>query len=174
MVANHNVGDLNFLISPENHKDDKYFIERYLQTATESIPLGLGFQCLKAVYNGKGFTRMDGSRLNYSQRLPLFPENIPVFHFWGTRDHLVPLANMRYRKLYPQRIKKIYHLQSPADLRNVRISSDRSQLIDFVVEGANHLDLLYGRAADQVVKPLILQIIEKVWGDWSYESACQR
>jgi hypothetical protein len=67
LIANHNVGDLNFLISPENHKDDKYFVERYLKTATESIPLGLGFQCLKAIYNGKGFKRMDGSRLELLQ-----------------------------------------------------------------------------------------------------------
>ena len=173
-IANHNVGDLNVLISPENHKDDKYFVERYLKAATESIPLGLGFQCLKAIYNGKGFTRMDGSRLNYSHVLPWFPDTIPVFHFWGTRDKLVPLENLRYRKRYPHKIKKIYHLQSPEDVRNVRITSDRSQLIDFVVEGANHLDLLYGQAADHVVTPLIMKLIEKVWGNWSYDSSCER
>ena len=169
LIANHNVGDLNFLISPENHKDDKYFVERYLKTATESIPLGLGFQCLKAIYNGKGFKRMDGSRLNYSDCLPWFPENIPVFHFWGTRDSLVPLENLRYRAHYPHKSKKVYHLESPNDLRKISITDERSQLIDFVIEGANHLDLLYGKLADQLVTPLIMQIIEKVWGNWSYD-----
>jgi hypothetical protein len=170
LIVNHNVGDLNFLISPENHKDDKYFVERYLKTATESIPLGLGFQCLKAIYNGQGFKRMDGSRLNYSDCLPWFPETIPVFHFWGTRDSLVPLKNLRYRKHYPHKNKKIYHLESPDDLRNIHLTAERSQLIDFVIEGANHLDLLYGKLADQLVTPLIVQIIEKVWGDWAYDT----
>ena len=168
-VSNRNVGDLNFLISPQNHSDDKYFIERYLQVAMESIPLGLGFQCLKAVYNGKGFKRMDGSRLNYSDCLHLFPENIPVFHFWGTRDNLVPIENLRYRHRYPHRVKKIYHINSPRDLKRITIASEPSQLIDFVVEGANHLDLLYGKAADEIVKPLLMQTIESVWGDWSYD-----
>ncbi len=171
-VWNRNVGDLNFLISPKNHKDDKYFLERYLQTAMESIPLGLGFQCLKAIYNGEGFKRMDGSRLNYSDWLHLFPATIPVFHFWGTQDNLVPLENLRYRNRYPHRVKKIYHIDSARDLKRIAITSEKSQLIDFVVEGANHLDLLYGKAADDIVKPLLMRIIENVWGDWSYDPAC--
>lgn len=171
LIANHNVGDLNFLISPENHRDDKYFVERYLKTATESIPLGLGFQCLKAIYNGKGFKRMDGSRLNYSDCLPWFPEDIPVFHFWGTRDNLVPLENLRYRKFYPHQIKKIYHVNATSDLDRIDITAERSQLIDFVIEGANHLDLLYGKLADEIVTPLLMRIIEKVWGNWSYDGS---
>ena len=169
-VSNRNLGDLNFLISPQNHIDDKHFIERYLQVAMESIPLGLGFQCLKAIYNGNGFKRMDGSRLNYSDCLHLFPENIPVFHFWGTNDKLVPIENLRYRTRYPHRVKKIYHINSPRDLKHITITSEKSQLIDFVVEGANHLDLLYGKAADELVKPLLMQTIETVWGDWSYDA----
>ena len=168
-VSNRNVGDLNFLISPQNHSNDKYFIERYLQVAMESIPLGLGFQCLKAVYNGKGFKRMDGSRLNYSNCLHLFPENIPVFHFWGTHDKLVPIENLRYRHRYPHRVKKIYHISSPRDLKRITLTPEKSQLIDFVVEGANHLDLLYGKVADEIVKPLLIKTIENVWGDWSYD-----
>ncbi|MDJ0810978.1 MAG: alpha/beta fold hydrolase [Desulfobacterales bacterium] len=168
-VSNCNVGDLNFLISPKNHSDDKYFIERYMQVAMESIPLGLGFQCLKAVYNGSGFKRMDGSRLNYSNCLHLFPKNIPVFHFWGSHDKLVSIKNLRYRHRYPHRVKKIYHINSPRDLKRITLTPERSQLIDFVVEGANHLDLLYGKVADEIVKPLLMQTIENVWGDWSYD-----
>ncbi len=167
----HNVGDLNFLIAPENHRDDKRFIERYLKEATESIPLGVGFQCLKAIYNGEGFKRMDGSSLNYSDCLAWFPDNIPLFHFWGTRDNLVPLENMRYRRHYPHKIKKVYHLKSADDLGKINISGERSQLVDFVIEGANHLDLLYGKLADEIVTPLVMQIIETVWGDWTYASS---
>ncbi len=169
----HNVGDLNFLIAPENHRDDKRFIERYLKEATESIPLGVGFQCLKAIYNGEGFKRMDGSGLNYSDCLAWFPDNIPLFHFWGTRDNLVPLENMRYRRHYPHKIKKVYHLMSADDLGKINISGERSQLVDFVIEGANHLDLLYGKLADEIVTPLVMQIIETVWGDWTYASALE-
>jgi pimeloyl-ACP methyl ester carboxylesterase len=174
LIVNHNVGDLNFLISPENHKDDKHFVERYLKTATESIPLGLGFQCLKAIYNGQGFKRMDGSRLNYSNCLPWFPDDIPVFHFWGTRDNLVPLDNLRYRKFYPHKIKKIYSLNAASDLSKIDITDERSQLIDFVIEGANHLDLLYGKLADDIVTPLLMRIIDNVWGDWSYDHDCTK
>jgi len=173
-ILNQNIGDLNFLISPENHKEDKYFVERYLKVAMESIPLGLGFQCLKAIYSGDGFKRMDGSRLNYATSIKWFPDNIPVFHFWGTRDSLASNKINHHHDLYPHRIKKTYHLESPKDLKNVKITSDRSQHIDFVIEGANHLDLLYGKVADQIVTPLILQIIEKIWGDWSYEPSCER
>lgn len=172
-VWQHNVGDLNFLISPENHKNDKHFVELYLKEATESIPLGLGFQCLKAIYNGEGFKRMDGSGLNYSDCLAWFPDNIPIFHFWGTRDNIVPLENMRYSKHYPHKIKKVYHIKSPGDLRRINITAECSQLVDFVIEGANHLDLLYGKVADEIVKPLLMQIVENVWGDWTYDSSCE-
>ncbi len=172
-VWQHNIGDLNFLIAPENHRADKHFVERYFKVATESIPLGFGFQCLKAIYNGEGFKRMDGSGLNYSDCLIWFPDNIPLFHFWGTRDNLVPLENLRYRKHYPHKIKRIYHLKSPGDLRKIRITAEPSQLIDFVVEGANHLDLLYGQVADEIVTPLLMQIIKNVWGDWTYDSSSE-
>ena len=173
-ILNHNIGDLNCFISPENHKEDKYFVERYLKVAMESIPLGLGFQCLKAIYRGDGFKRMDGSQLNYATSIKWFPDDIPVFHFWGTRDSLASTKIDHRCDLYPHRIKKTYHLESPKDLKKVQITSERSQHIDFVIEGANHLDLLYGKVADQIVTPLIMQIIEKVWGGWSYEITSKR
>jgi len=169
IISNYNVGDLNFLISPENHKDDKHFVERYLKIATESIPLGLGFQCLKAVYHGTGFKRMDDSRLNYSDFLSYFPADIPVFHFWGTKDQLASVDNLNYSEFYPHRYKKKYYLKSVSDLKKVDLPQEKSLLVDFVIEGANHLDLLYGKAANDFVNPILMQIIEKVWGGWSYD-----
>jgi len=171
IISNYNIGDLNFLISPENHKDDKHFVERYLKNATESIPLGLGFQCLKAIYHGTGFKRMDDSRLNYSDFLSFFPDDIPVFHFWGTKDQLVSLDNIKYSEFYPHRYKKKYYLKSVQDLKKVDLPQEKSLLVDFIIEGANHLDLLYGKAADNFVNPILMQIVEKVWGDWSYDTA---
>jgi hypothetical protein len=85
----------------------------------------------------------------------------------------VPLKNMRYSKYYPHKIKKSYHIKSPGDLRKIKITAECSQLVDFVIEGANHLDLLYGKVADEIVKPLLMQIVENIWGDWTYESSCE-
>ncbi len=167
-ILNTNIGDLNPLICPKNHKSDKRFIEKYFQSAGESIPLGLGFQFLKAIYNGEGFKRMDQSRLNYSNYLSYFPDNIPVFHFWGSRDVLSPPANLRYSQYYPHRIKKVYRLEKVKDLTKVEIVSDRSQLIDFVIEGAGHVDLLYGKVAEEIVHPLLMRIVQQAWGGWKY------
>jgi hypothetical protein len=83
------------------------------------------------------------------------------------------MDNMRYSKYYPHKIKKIYHIQSPKDLRKIKITAECSQLVDFVIEGANHLDLLYGKLADEIVTPLLMQIVENVWGNWSYEPSCR-
>ncbi len=170
-IYNKNIGDLNFLISPENHKYDKFFIEKYLKNAMESIPLGLGFQLLKAIYDGTGFKRMDNSNLNYSDCFKFFPDNIPLFHFWGGKDPLAPVDNMKYSEFYPHKVKKVYRIESVADLKNVQITDEPSQLIDFVIEGASHIDLLYGKAATELIAPLYEQIIETICSDWSYDQS---
>lgn len=172
-VYNRDIGGINFLISPENHKQDKHFIERYLHRAMESIPLGLGFQFLKAVYDGNGFKRMDSSALNYTHHYSFFPDTIPLFHFWGGKDCLAPLENIRYSQFYPHRYKRTYRLDTHEDVKKVEILPERNQLIDFVIEGANHLDLLYGKKAEEIVYPLFEKIIENVWADWSYDAAGQ-
>ena len=167
-LLNMNLGGLNPLISPANHKKDKQFIMRYFQEAGESFPLGVGFQFLKGIYNGQGFKRMDETRLNYTGMLPFFPDDIPVFHFWGSDDPLGSPANMRYSGSYPHRHKKVYRITGLKDVSKVEISRERSQLIDFLIEGVNHLDLLYGEAAEKVVQPLIIRCIRQAWSDWKY------
>ncbi|MBF0258874.1 MAG: alpha/beta fold hydrolase [Desulfamplus sp.] len=171
LIYNNNIGELNFLIEPENHKDDKFFIERYLKTATESIPLGIGFQLLRSVYDETGFKRMDNSNLNYSDCFAFFPEEIPLFHFWGSKDHLAPVDNIKYSQFYPHKHKKVYRIDSVDDLKKVEITDEKSQLIDFVIEGASHIDLLYGKIAREILYPLYEQIIETVWGGWTYEQS---
>lgn len=170
-VYNNNIGELNFLISPKNHKNDKFFIETYLKKAMESIPLGIGFQLLRSVYDGTGFKRMDDSHLNYSDCFSFFPDTIPLFHFWGGKDHLAPVENMKYSEFYPHKYKRVYHLEKPEDLKHVEILPEESQLIDFVIEGAGHIDLLYGKAAMEFIYPLLEEIIESVWGGWCYDDA---
>jgi pimeloyl-ACP methyl ester carboxylesterase len=173
MAFNTNLAGLNPLISPENHKDDREFIIDYFRACGESFPLGLGFQFLKAIYNGEGFKRMDQTRLNYSSLLSFFPRNIPIFHFWGTEDPLSPPTNLRFSQSYPHRIKQAHHIHDPEDLRRIEISTDRSQAVDFVVEGANHLDLLYGKKAEEVVHPLLFRVIRQAWAGWAYPNERQ-
>ncbi|MFZ2634584.1 MAG: alpha/beta fold hydrolase [Desulfosalsimonadaceae bacterium] len=169
MLLNSDIGELNFILCPENHRSNKVFTKLYVNKVLESVPLGLGFQFLKAIYNGEGFKRMDQSRFNYTTHLNLFPKDIPVFHFWGSKDPLAPPDNLQFSKLYPHRSKKIYYVEKPEDVEKIEISSRRSQVVDFVIEGASHLDLLYGRLAEGIVKPLLMKIIEQAWDNWTYE-----
>ena len=126
MLLNSDIGELNFILCPENHHANKVFTKLYVNKVLESVPLGLGFQFLKAIYNGEGFKRMDQSRFNYSSHLHLFPKDIPVFHFWGSKDPLAPPDNLQFSKQYPHRSKKIYYLEKPEDVEKIEISSRRS------------------------------------------------
>ncbi len=169
-ILNKDIGDLNILTNPANQRGNKVFTKIYVEKALESVPLGLGFQFLKAIYNGEGFKRMDRSRFNYSAHLNYFPKHIPVFHFWGSKDPLAHPDNVQYSKYYPHGTKKIFHIETAQDARNVDISAKQSQVIDFIIEGANHLDLLYGKLAEEIVKPLLIRVIHEAWGDWDYEA----
>jgi hypothetical protein len=42
-------------------------------------------------------------------------------------------------------------------------------VVDLIIEGANHLDLLYGKLAEEIVNPLLMRIIKESWGEWSYK-----
>jgi len=165
---NRNIGDLNFLINPENHIEDKNFVQKYLFRSMESVPLGMGFQLLKAIYNGEGFKRMDCTRLNYSDHIQYFPADIPLFHFWSTDDPIASPANIQFSQRYPHRYKRVYRIESAADLKTIEILPERSQLIDFVLVGVKHLDFLYGKTAKTIIFPLINRIMQKTWSQWSY------
>jgi pimeloyl-ACP methyl ester carboxylesterase len=173
MAFNTNPAGLNPLISPKNHRNDRQFIIDYLRACGESFPLGLGFQFLKAIYNGEGFKRMDETRLNYSNLLSFFPEDIPLFRFWGTEDPLAPPANARFSESYPHQIKRIHNVCSVEDVARIEIPTERSQSVDFVVEGANHLDLLYGKTAEGLIQPLLTRAIRQAWSGWSYPGECE-
>ncbi|MFH2099219.1 MAG: hypothetical protein ABIJ95_06890, partial [Pseudomonadota bacterium] len=163
-----NFADLSVLVCPENQENVKPLLREYIHHCMESVPIGMGFQFLKAIYNGEGFKRMDETKLNYSEYARYFPENIPIFHFWGTKDPLAPPSNAKYSQYYPHARKKVYEISSHRDLKKVKITGDRSQAVDFIIEGANHMDLIYGKVATQIVQPLVRRIVHQVWGDWSY------
>ncbi len=167
-VLTSNFADLNMFTCPENQENWKPILREYVHHCMESVPIGLGFQFLKAIYNGEGFKRMDETKLNYSEYVRYFPADIPIFHFWGTKDPLAPPGNAKYSQYYPHARRKVYEIASPKDLKKVEITPEKSQAVDFIIEGANHLDLLYGRVAREIVQPLVRRIVHQVWGDWSY------
>ncbi|MEZ4565706.1 MAG: hypothetical protein R2860_01655 [Desulfobacterales bacterium] len=110
---------------------------------------------------------MDASKFNYSAHVNLMPKNPHVP--WARKIRWRRRGNLQFSKHYPHRSKKIYYIEKPEDAAKIDISPRRSQVVDFVIEGANHLDLLYGRLAEEIVKPLMMQIIEKTWNNWSYD-----
>jgi hypothetical protein len=111
---------------------------------------------------------MDDTRLNYSELLRFFPEDIPIFRFWGTEDPLSPPINMRFSESYPHQVKQVHRVRDVGDLARVELSTERSQSVDFVVEGANHLDLLYGKSAEELIHPLLVRAIRQAWAGWNY------
>lgn len=161
-------GGVNFLVNMENHRGDPSFTFDYVDQAVENVPVGLGFQFLKAIFNGEGFKRMDMTRFNYSENLMHFPEHIPVFNFYGSVDPLAPPSNTRYSEYFPHRIKKTYYVASHRDVKKVEITPEPCQAVDIIVEGANHLDLLYGKVAREIVYPIVRKIVHQSWGGWSY------
>jgi len=60
------------------------------------------------------------------------------------------------------------------DLAKVEILPEPGPLIDFIIEGANHMDLLYGKKAQKLVHPLLNRIIEGLWADWSYDEQARK
>jgi len=168
-IMNRNIGDLNFLVNQDNHAFDKNFLQTYLAKSMESIPLGIGFQIIKAIYNGEGFKRMDATRLNYSDHAGCFPADIPVFHFWSAADPVATPKNIKYSRYYPHRYKRVYRIEKPSDLKSVEILPEKSQLIDFIIEDTKHLDFLYGKKAEEIIQPLITKIINQIWGKWTYD-----
>ena len=50
----------------------------------------------------------------------------------------------------------------------MEISTERSQLTDFVFDGVNHLDLLYGSTAEKIIQPLIIRAVRQAWAGWKY------
>jgi len=112
---------------------------------------------------------MDATRLNYSDHAGCFPADIPVFHFWSADDPIATPKNIKYSRYYPHRYKRVFRIEKPSDLKTVEILPEKSQLIDFIIEDTKHLDFLYGKKAEEIIQPLIIKIINQIWGGWTYD-----
>lgn len=159
------VVNLNFLINPNNSLHSNFLFD-FIQTSTETFPLGIGFQFQKAIYKGQGITRMDdnqsqnGSKYNYTNNVGLFPSNIPCFHFLGEEDILACPKLNNFISHYKHQYKKNYELKHT---RDIKISSELSQVNYYNVPKTRHMDLLYGRSAKKYVYQLLHKIIESIW-----------
>ena len=68
------------LINPENFDDPNAFLAEFIENGTDTFPLGVGLQLLRAIYSGKGVRRMDKDRFNYPEHVDEIPFDLPVFH----------------------------------------------------------------------------------------------
>jgi hypothetical protein len=166
------------LINSDNFEDAKNFLSKLVGEGTDSFPLGVGFQLLKAIYSGKGIRRMDRDKFNYSAHLDEIPPDIPIFHLYGADDPLAPPFNLAFidRAFYAgdaldfsgfppySHGKKAAHRLSREDSpSSIRVPIMGSQVQGFVIEGISHLDFFDGRTAEKIVRPLLKQLIKAIW-----------
>lgn len=165
------------LIDTKNFSDPTAFLSQFIEKGTESFPLGVGFQLLKAIYSGKGIRRMDDTHFNYSSHLHEIPPDIPIFHLIGEADTLAPDYNLAfinhqyYRgrdldfstfKPYSHANQSIRRISRHSDPSQFPLEAIRSQVQGIVVP-TGHLDFLYGEAGEKIVRPLLDRIIQAIW-----------
>ncbi len=81
---------------------------------------------------------------------------------------MAPPDNLRYSNRYPHAKKSFFQVASSGELDQILFSPERSQLVDILIEGAGHVDLLLGQCAEYLVVPLVSKAVEAAWADWSY------
>lgn len=165
-------------IEPSNFSDPQAFLYQLVTTGTDSFPLGVGFQLLKAVYSGQGVKRMNrGENFNYSGSLPLIPADLPVFSLVAEKDPLCPSFNLSlidpaYRpqsgpaaKIFPSYVhhqKQVRSVPNPLP-QDWQVPATASQASGFLLTGLRHLDLFHGRTFAETVRPLLDRIIAAAW-----------
>lgn len=169
---------LRHLINSSNFADPKAFLSKFVEKGTDSFPLGVGFQLLKAVYSGKGMRRMDRDKFNYSAHLDEIPPDISIFHIVGEEDPLAPPFNLAFIDRsyseggsldfapfpeYNHEEKRVYQLDQDSPVSQLPLSPQKGQVTGFVVEGVSHLDFFDGKTAERVVRPLLHRLVDTIW-----------
>ncbi|MFH1361546.1 MAG: alpha/beta hydrolase [bacterium] len=167
------------LINPNNFDDPKAFIGELAQKATDSFPLGVGFQMLKAIHSGRGIRRMTKDKFEYAKHLHLIPTDIPIAMLFGDRDILAPKFNLgfideSFRKdsaidfsqfsRFQHTRQVVHRIASPEDVAQVPLPAEFSRVTGFLIEGINHLDFFYGKVGEETVRPLLNRLIDSMWG----------
>lgn len=166
------------LINSENFDDPDAFLRELTAKATDSFPLGVGFQMLKAIYSGRSIRRMSKDKFPYAEHLDLIPPDIPVAMIFGDQDVLAPPFNLAfidpsYGKGSPvdfsrfgrfQHKRQVVHrVASLSDAEQIPLPQESSRVTGILVEGVNHLDFFYGKRGEEFVRPLLLRLIQTIW-----------
>lgn len=169
---------LRHLINADNFKDPKAFLAQLVTQGTDSFPLGIGLQLLKAVYSGRGVRRMDRDKFNYSAHLDEIPPDLPIFHIVGTKDPLAPEFNLGFIDRrhgltampaiatfpkYSHQQRQVIRIDAAASPDDIPISDQASQVRGFAIEGLGHLDFFYGQTGNRIVRPLLDRLINTIW-----------
>jgi len=166
------------LINPANFDDPDAFLRELAEKGTDSFPLGVGFQMLKAIYSGQGLRRMTKDKFEYPKYLHLIPIDIPIFMLYGDMDILAPTFNLgfidpKYAEgskidlnrfsTFRHKKKLVYEVASLEDVMGLDLKPRESQVIGIKIANINHLDFFYGKTGMRVVRPLMRRINEVIW-----------
>ena len=165
LLLDQDFADLNFLVNPVNLIEGNFMLQ-FIKRAVENFPLGVGFQFQKAIYTGKGITRMDqkfaigNEKYNYTSHVGELSPKLPVCHFLGEDDPLgLPKFN-NFSKVYRHSAKQTVFLGKSG---RCEFGATASQMNYFIVPHTKHIDVLYGKSALRWVHPLVFQAIEMMW-----------
>jgi pimeloyl-ACP methyl ester carboxylesterase len=165
MAVDMDFADMNFLINPDNLSESDFMFQ-FIRRAVGDFSLGIGFQFQKAIYTGKGISRMDhlfaegDEKYSYTKNVALLDPHIPLVHFLAEEDPLAPPDINNFQEIYRHTSKKTVILgkQDCGD-----IVSDPSQVNYFIVPRTKHIDILYGKTASRWVYPLVFRAIDTIW-----------
>lgn len=165
MAVDMDWANLNFLINPDNLMSGDFMFQ-FIRRVIGDFPLGIGFQFQKAIYTGKGISRMDQrfasgeEKHNYSKNIGMFDPQMPVFHFLAEQDPLAPPDLNNFETSYRHASKRtvLVHQQDVGE-----IAGHASQVNYFIIPRTKHIDLLYGKTATRWVHPLIYRAIDAIW-----------
>jgi|GEM_PF-4351631 pimeloyl-ACP methyl ester carboxylesterase len=162
-------------INPENFADPQAFLAEFCTKCLGSVPTIVARQAFHDVLKGRGTHPIPDYLFDFGSNLDLIPLDIPVFMFCGRKDLIAPLFNLglidpayaressielSLLKRFPHKEQVVHSIASEKDVAQIRLSSNRSSVTGFAIEGVNHLDLFFGRVGRTAVRPLLYQIIK--------------
>ncbi|MBI5700857.1 alpha/beta fold hydrolase [Candidatus Saganbacteria bacterium] len=163
------------LINAENFDDPNGFLAKFIKDGCDSFPLGVGLQFLKAIYSGKSVRGMGKSKYDYAMNIDLLPVDIPIYQIVGADDVLCPPFALSFidpqmndnknlnLSAYPQYShaeKRVYRISKRGDIPAIGPNPNRA--MGFVVDGVGHIDLLFGKRYEELIKPLLMRLVATI------------
>jgi len=166
------------LINPKNFDDPEAFLRLLTKRGTDSFPLGVGWQMLKAIHSGRGIRRMAKDKFEYAKHLDLIPIDIPIYLIYGSLDILAPPFNLGFVdpayangsrinlarfSTFSHGNKVVYKVSSREDVDRLELPTEEASVVGIELANTNHLDLFYGKTGVNVGRPLIHKVNEAIW-----------